>query len=72
MRALGVAPLAAHLAGELRRSRRRSPPAKAETRQYAKRQRDVAAAQYDCVEIHQAQQMERIVADTFHLLKLSG
>ena len=52
MRALGVAPLAAHLRGRAARWRTPSRSAKAETRQYAKRQLTWLQTKYDCVEDH--------------------
>ena len=53
MRALGVAALAAHIAGKLGAGGGRGGGPRRETRQYAKRQLTWLETQYDCVEAAQ-------------------
>jgi tRNA dimethylallyltransferase len=63
MRALGVAPLAAHLAGAMRREAA-AASAKADTRQYAKRQLTWLRRNMTAWKAVLTQEMERITADT--------
>jgi tRNA dimethylallyltransferase len=62
MRALGVAPLAAHLGGPLSLEEA-AQAAKAETRQYAKRQRSWARRNMISWRVMNTQYMQRIIAD---------